>query len=257
MMSSGWQTKKPSTSTRRLHAYSNVPIPPGAKTRSGSKRQLLTLTTSLPRRISPAWASVSANPSSISAATRASPFAADFSTNTSASCVVSGNPSKIAPDLPRKRYRTPCREKASRISSAWMYSNRAPITQPAREIGFTPGAIIRGGREGSERRVVEDGLVGVDEGVAEAYTERAARRCFELGFPYPLVLRVGLAPCFERVFVALHVLYLRNWSLSLSILDLTSKQSGRRTLCAASGFVSTINLLDCFSGARGFISGQY
>ena len=103
MMSSRWQTGKPSTSTRRRQASSNVSMPSGAKTRSRSNGPFLSWTKSLPRSISAACASVEREAQLAERGDQRRPFDAAFSTKRSASCVVSGKPSRIAPDLPMKR----------------------------------------------------------------------------------------------------------------------------------------------------------
>src|SRR5437879_3402262 len=100
-----------------------------------------------------------------------------------------GKPSRMAPDLPMKRYRTPCRSKTSRISSAWRYSNAA-ITQPGRQVLFAPAPVLFHRVEGPVGHIVQDRLVGANERVAEPRLQRPA--CRRLEFLQPLA-RDGVA----------------------------------------------------------------
>src|SRR3954469_12941657 len=88
----------------------------------------------------------------------------------------------MAPDLPMKRQRAPCRAKAPRIPSACRYSN-APISQPVRQVLLAPAAVVGGRVEGAKRLVVQDRLVGVEEGVAKADPKRSACSGLEFGQP--------------------------------------------------------------------------
>src|SRR5262245_41746713 len=76
----------------------------------------------------------------------------------------------------------PRREKESRISVAWRYSNAA-ITEPVRQILLAPAPVGSGRVEGAERRIVQDRLVGVNEGVTETGFQGTARRRLKLGLP--------------------------------------------------------------------------
>src|SRR5580658_6760239 len=93
----------------------------------------------------------------------------------------------MAPDLPRNRYRTPWRAKASRTSSAWRYSNMpildSMVSQPARQIRFAPAAIGFHRVEGTKPRIVHHGLVRLDERVLPTLRQRPPRRRLELGQP--------------------------------------------------------------------------
>src|SRR5947208_1029063 len=191
MMSSGWQTGKPSTSTCRAQASSKRSIPSGANTRSRSNGPLRSWTKSLPSSISWPCASVRGKPRSPSAATMALPLSADLSRNRSASCVVSGYPSRIAPDLPMNRYRTPRSEKALRISSAWRYSN-APIAEPRRQGSLAPVAVLGHRVERAEQPLVESWLVRVDERVPHPEGKRSPGRRLEVR--QPVCRNVGRRP---------------------------------------------------------------
>jgi len=81
-----------------------------------------------------------------------------------------------------KRYRTPRRAKASRISSACRHSNAA-IAQPAGKRGLAPRPIVCHPVEGPERFVIQHGPVGLDEGVAHTKPQRPLCRGLELVKP--------------------------------------------------------------------------
>src|SRR5260221_7580306 len=138
---------------------------------------------SLPRSTSAACASVRLKPNSRRATTRAAQFSRVFSAKRSASWVVSGNPNRMAPDLPRNRNRMPCLWKQSRISCACRYSNAA-IAQPIGQVLLAPAPVVLGRVKGAERSVVQHRLLRVDEGVTEASFQWPPRRAL----PFPETL---------------------------------------------------------------------
>src|SRR5216117_3044542 len=81
-----------------------------------------------------------------------------------------------------KRYLTPWRAKASRISSAWRYSNAA-IAEPRGQMLLAPLAVRRHRVERAERPLVEAGLFGMDECVPHAQRQRPLCRRFEVREP--------------------------------------------------------------------------
>src|SRR5450759_5244615 len=85
----------------------------------------------------------------------------------------------MAPDFPMKRYRTPWRENASRISSACRYSN-APIPEPIRQVLFAPAPIPFHRVEGAKRGVIENWPVRLDEGIPKPGLQRAPGSRLEL-----------------------------------------------------------------------------
>ncbi len=95
--------------------------------------------------------------------------------------------------LGRVRKTAPLRAKASRISSAWAYSNRAAIAQPVGKVCLAPRSILGHGCERPIRRVVEHRFVRVDEGVAKAGPKRSSRGRLELGLPLPKFFGSGVA----------------------------------------------------------------
>src|SRR5260221_13830112 len=80
------------------------------------------------------------------------------------------------------RYLTLRRANASRISSAWRYSNAA-ITQPRRQRPLAPLAIGGHRVERADRAIVQPRLCRMNERVAHAERERAPSCSLEVGEP--------------------------------------------------------------------------
>lgn len=122
-----------------------------------------------------------------------------------------GNPSKMAPDFPRNKYRTPCRANASRISSACWYSNAA-IAQPGWQVFFAPAAIVGHAIERPIGGVVHHRLVSLDERIFHPLLKGPALRSLELSFPLPALGFCRLAahklPLFACTFAACRSLLL-------------------------------------------------
>ncbi len=94
-----------------------------------------------------------------------------------------GNPSKIAPEFPMKRYLTSCRLNASRISSACLYSN-APIAQPVGQVIFAPLPVLFHAIERPVLRIVQNGFVRMNEGIAHMLFQRPSCRRLKLLVPF-------------------------------------------------------------------------